>query len=173
MDDFVNKIIKQRKDDTEEELEEKNDLLSQLLLQNIIKQRENSQIKFTDKDLRDWVMNFLIAGRDTTAILLTWFFYITSRPENSFAIKNIQNELCELLTIDHENFNPNNLNLDFLSEKIDYEFQKNQKYLHKSLQETLRLFPPVPIDGYVATRDDVITTSDNQQFLVKKGTFIL
>lgn len=31
---------------------------------------------YTDKDLRDMILNFLVAGRDTTAVTLSWFFYM-------------------------------------------------------------------------------------------------
>jgi len=30
----------------------------------------------SDKDLRDIVMNFIIAGRDTTAVTMTWTCYM-------------------------------------------------------------------------------------------------
>ena len=34
-----------------------------------------------DKYLRDMLFNFLIAGRDTTAVCLTWLFYeVAQRP---------------------------------------------------------------------------------------------
>lgn len=46
---------------------------------------------YTDKSLRDMILNFIIAGRDTTAITLSWFFYmITKNPE---VAKNILQEL--------------------------------------------------------------------------------
>lgn len=34
--------------------------------------------KLTDKTLRDIILNFIIAGRDTSAVTLTWFFYMMS-----------------------------------------------------------------------------------------------
>ena len=37
---------------------------------------------YTDKALRDMILNFIIAGRDTTAVTLSWFFYkMTCHPE--------------------------------------------------------------------------------------------
>ncbi len=35
---------------------------------------ENGQ-PYSDEYLRDLVINFMIAGRDTTAVALTWLFY--------------------------------------------------------------------------------------------------
>jgi cytochrome P450 len=34
---------------------------------------------YADKYLRDMIMNFVIAGRDTTAIALNWAFYCLER----------------------------------------------------------------------------------------------
>ena len=46
---------------------------------------------YTDKSLRDMILNFIIAGRDTTAITLSWFFYMMTR--NPEVIRNILQEL--------------------------------------------------------------------------------
>ena len=168
MDDFITSIIDRRRMESIEELSSKSDLLSLLLLQNA-KGEEN----WNDQDIRDWVMNFLIAGRDTTAITLTWCTYLLSKPENQFASENVIEEICNLLQINRENFNSTNLTFDFLNENISFDFQKNQKYLHKVLQETLRLYPPVPIDGFGAIKDDVVTTTDGKKYKIKKGTICL
>merc|ERR1712000_177287 len=73
MNDFVNTIIQQRKQDSKEQLLERGDLVSRLLV------HEKCAFNQKDEDLRDFIMNFLIAGRDTTAVLLTWCVYLLSK----------------------------------------------------------------------------------------------
>lgn len=48
------------------------------MLARFINLEGSSETKATEY-LRDMLMNFLIAGRDTTGTLLTWFFYFLSR----------------------------------------------------------------------------------------------
>ena len=49
------------------------------------------------KELRDVAVNFIIAGRDTTASLLTWTLYELCANENSATIcDNIRNEWAKL-----------------------------------------------------------------------------
>jgi len=92
--------------------------------------------------LRDVVLNFIIAGRDTTACLLSWMFYIiASHPE-------VQEKMHEEIDAKvasgcrHWSF--------------DTVSHKDLPYMHGVLYETLRLYPPVPVDGKTAIRDDVL-----------------
>jgi len=178
---FVMNIINSRSEESEEELEEKTDLLSQLLLHNIrVERGEIEEEKITVEELRDWIMNFLIAGRDTTAMLLTWCTYLISKPENSKFYYNVLNEIEEIYSEDPTYFDDQSLDDnkndkkigEVVFDRITFESQKNQKELKKILQETLRLYPPVPVDGYEAMVDDVITTTNGEKIFVKKGTFV-
>ena len=54
-------------------LEERTDLLAAY-----IRSTDDTGEPFTDKYLRDMLLNFLLAGRDTTASLLTWLVYCLS-----------------------------------------------------------------------------------------------
>ncbi len=40
---------------------------------------KDSELELTDKFLRDVVINFVLAGRDTTASTLSWLFYNLAR----------------------------------------------------------------------------------------------
>lgn len=51
--------------------------------------------ELSDKELRDIVMNFMIAGRDTTACGLSWtLFELAQRPEVQQRIRQEFREFC-------------------------------------------------------------------------------
>lgn len=123
LNEFVMNIINTRQSETAEELEGRTDLLSQLLYHNIrVDQNEIEDERISDVDLKDWIMNFLIAGRDTTAMLLTWSSYLLSLPENSKFYYDVINEIEELYTYNYQNNNydyeEDNVNDDDENQKL-------------------------------------------------------
>lgn len=57
------------------------------LLSRFVSYAEQKGEEMTDKELRDIFLNFVIAGRDTTAILLSWAVYeLTQHPEYEEAL---------------------------------------------------------------------------------------
>lgn len=126
---------------------------------------------FTDTALRDMILNFIIAGRDTTAATLSWFFYMmTCHPqvahkivEELFAVTQLPGE--------HQHSHPAGTTEETIvafSKLLTYETLGNLHYLHAALSETLRLFPAVPIDAKEAAHDDVLPDGT----VVKKGTLM-
>jgi len=109
--------------------------------------------QYGDKELRDVVINFFLAGRDTTTQLFTWSTYLLS-----------QHPQCEKELLD---------SLGGLEQNaiIDRQEAKTLAYLKAVLDESLRLYPPVPIDykqcvqkdrlpsGYVVPEGDMIMWS--------------
>jgi len=83
-----------------------------------------------DKDvIADETINILIAGRDTTAALLTFTIYmLTQHPS---VCQKLREEILEIV-------GPNRM--------PNYDDVRKMKYLRAVLNETLRLFPPVPFD---------------------------
>lgn len=149
LDDFVYRIIKGRQQVASEELTDKTDLLSRLVLL----QRDDPQ-NFTDRRVRDFVINFLLAGRDTTASLLTFASYqVSQHPEVE---KKMVEEMNRVIGEDKE-FIPT------------WKNQKDLRYVTQILKETLRLHPPVPLDGYTAQEDDILPGG----YYVSKGTMVL
>ena len=68
---FCDRVINERRTVSADDLESRPDMLSRFMLQG-----------FSDAQLRDQVINFVLAGRDTTAILLTWtLFELAQHPE--------------------------------------------------------------------------------------------
>jgi cytochrome P450 len=145
MRDFTNKIINKRR--AEGGFESRTDMLSRFML---IKDPETNQT-LSDKELTDILLNFFIAGRDTTAILLTWTFYVLA--QNPDVSAKVLAEIEQVLG----------------NRPPEYEDVKELKYLRKVLDETLRLYPPVPFDGRQAVNDDVLP---NGQFIPAGTTLI-
>jgi len=148
MDAFAYQIIGERKTESVEQLEKRTDLLSRFLIQ-----KDEDGNKLSDVFLRDIVLNIIIAGRDTTAQTLTWCFYLLSQNER------VENKLVDEI---NEHFP--------LGTDPSFEDLKppNMKYLQAVIDETLRLYPPVPIDPKEAAADDVLPNG----YLIKKGMIV-
>ncbi|XP_038983695.1 cytochrome P450 94A1-like [Phoenix dactylifera] len=70
--EFAMRIVKQRKGRKPEEIRSSSDFLSHCVLNG------NS----SDEFLRDIIINFVFAARETTPTVMTWFFWLVStRPE--------------------------------------------------------------------------------------------
>lgn len=69
IDDFAYGVIRQRRDQLAQGMEFK-DLLSRFM-----NTRDENGQPLSDQALRDIILNFIIAGRDTTAQALSWTFY--------------------------------------------------------------------------------------------------
>lgn len=94
--------------------------------------------------LRDIIISFILAGRDTTSSALTWFFWIlSSRPDVE------QKILAELETIRKKAHKE-------IGEMYSFDELRDMHYLQAALSETLRLYPPVPVDSRTCRNDDVL-----------------
>lgn len=100
----------------------------------------------TDVFLRDIVISFVLAGRDTSSAGLSWFFHTLSRHPHVEA--KLFDEIKQHLESESPNPNPNS--------PFSFEQLKKLHYLNAALHESLRLFPPVPVDTKEAVRDDVL-----------------
>ncbi|KAI9645128.1 hypothetical protein NHQ30_005862 [Ciborinia camelliae] len=89
------------------------------------------------KQLRDELLNILLAGRDTTASLLSNTFHVLARRPDIW--QKLKAEIDEL----H-------------GEKPDYDTMKSMKYLKYVLNESLRLYPVVPTNARFASHDTVL-----------------
>ncbi|KAF9530977.1 cytochrome P450 [Crepidotus variabilis] len=110
----------QSNDDKLEEEEE------ETLLESLVKETEEILDPII---LRDEIMNMVVAGRDTTACLLTFSIYMLA--DHPHVLKKLRDEILE-------NIGPNKI--------PTFDDLKGMKYLRAVLNETLRLFPPVPFN---------------------------
>ncbi|KAK6942130.1 Cytochrome P450 [Dillenia turbinata] len=142
---FAEAIIKAR-------MEEKITKDDEDLLSRFIANHENST-----EFLRDVIMSFILAGRDTTSSALTSFFWLLSAYPH--VLKNVIKEIRGIRT----RSNKHNEHLFFTFEEL-----KEMHYLHAAISEAMRLYPPVPIDTKRCLNDDVLPDGT----VVPKGWFI-
>ncbi|KAH0766259.1 hypothetical protein KY285_002130 [Solanum tuberosum] len=152
VDVFIHKMIQRKTEEMskpEADLSwKREDILSRFL-----------QITDTDpKYLRDIILNFIIAGKDTTATTLSWFIYVLCKYPH--VQEKIAQEIKESVT---EKENATDVT-DFASNVSEDALEKMQ-YLHAALTETLRLYPAVPADTKLCFSDDTLPDG----FSVNKG----
>ena len=103
-----------------------------------------------DKFLKDMSINFLLAGRDTSALALSWFFWLVATHPD--AEEKIVEEVKQVFG----SSNKPSLSRDAL---------RRLTYLHAALSEALRLYPSVPVDVKHIMEVDVLLDGN----CVKKG----
>ncbi|KAH8551261.1 cytochrome P450 [Umbelopsis sp. PMI_123] len=149
VNDYATSIVQKRRAEVEAGVE-KHDLLGRFLGTL----DENGQ-PLSEKQLRDIILNFIIAGRDTTAQALSWGMNAIMRhPEVE---KKLVEEINANITDEVEN-DPTQF----------YEVVKNMKYTHATFYEILRLYPPVPANSKYALGDDIWPDGT----VIRKGDYI-
>ncbi len=115
LDEIVNRIIRQRRASGHDS----GDLLSMLMAA-----RDEDGSGMTDRQLRDEVLTFLLAGHETTAVSLSWTWYLLSQhPE---AEQKLHEELSQVLG----------------GRTPQLEDLPRLSYTDKVVKESMRLFPP-------------------------------
>ncbi|XP_061999570.1 cytochrome P450 704C1-like [Rosa rugosa] len=154
VDHFIYKLINRKIEalhNSENDEQYKRDFISRVL-----------ETRETDpKYLRDMVLNFIAAGKDTTASALSWFFYMMCK---HFDIQEkIAREVREATCLN------NTSSIDELAANLNEEALSKMQYLHAALTETLRLYLTVPLDAKVCFSDDIWPDGFN----VKKGEMVV
>ncbi|KAL3717389.1 hypothetical protein ACJRO7_008901 [Eucalyptus globulus] len=141
--EFAKKIVREKK----RELREKslpesaaNDLLSRFL----------SSGHSDENFVIDIVISFILAGRDTTSAALTWYFWLLHK--NPEVEAKVRGEIMEKSD----------------AHAAGYDDVKEMVYTHASLCESMRFYPPVPLDTKEAISDDVLEDGT----VVKKGMWV-
>ncbi|KAL3844980.1 hypothetical protein ACJIZ3_002383 [Penstemon smallii] len=135
LDEVIGKYISMKREQMSKSTESNGDDEQGLdLLTSYIRGDESTGLECDDKFLRDTILNFMIAGRDTTSSALTWFTWLVStHPE----VENkIREELKSVIP-------PKEAGKWRLFEADEL---RNLVYLHGALCESLRLYPPVPFE---------------------------
>ncbi|KAJ3679449.1 hypothetical protein LUZ60_017460 [Juncus effusus] len=106
--------------------------------------------------LRDIVISFLIAGRETTSTALTWFFWqISTLPEVE---KKILDEIKSTRARNKTT-----------TTTFSFDELREMNYLHAAITESVRFFPPVPLDRQSCKEDDILPDGT----FVGKGWFVM
>ncbi|KAL8947626.1 MAG: hypothetical protein Q9222_006113 [Ikaeria aurantiellina] len=109
--------------------------------------------------VRDQLINILLAGRDTTACLLTWTFFLLVRHPG--VLERLRREIRSVL----------GTNIEVTRSHI-----QKMGYLKCVLNETLRLYPPIPLNVRFANKTTWLPRGGgpdgNSPVLVPKGTGI-
>ncbi|KAI0478722.1 cytochrome P450 alkane hydroxylase [Xylariaceae sp. FL0804] len=109
--------------------------------------------------LRGQIINILAAGRDTTACLLSWTFFLLVRHPR--VMDKLRSEISSLEVADAD------------MKRADL---RSLNYLQNVLKETLRLYPSVPVNTRTSTKTTVLPTGGGPDrrspVLIPKGTAV-
>ncbi|CAO1613897.1 unnamed protein product [Parajaminaea phylloscopi] len=100
----------------------------------------------TREELLPVILNFLIAGRDTTAQSLSWMFLELQKSPQHFA--TIRKEVAEVLGTGED------------QRMMAYEDVKAMPFLQACYYEAIRLWPSVPKNVKLVAGDDVVVAGD-------------
>ena len=112
----------------------------------------------TFKNLYDISINFIIAGRDTTRMLLSWWIWELCKTENKKYLEKLYEEI------------------DNFERKPTYsDFNQTFKFLEATLCETLRLNPSVPHLARSCVEDCTLPKIDGEDraYTIRKGNIVL
>jgi cytochrome P450 len=143
LDQTIYGIIRERRASGRQE----GDLLSMLLE---LRDEEGDRSRLSDRELRDQAMIFLLAAYDTTALALTWTWYLLS--ENPDAEAALHAELSSVLG----------------GRVPAFGDMPHLRYTYAVFAESMRLFPP----GYVLARR-ALEDFTAGEFLIRRGTTVL
>ncbi len=130
--------------------EDKGDLLSMLLAAR----DEDDGGQMTDEQVRDEALTLFLAGHETTAVALTWTFYLLS--QNPEAEAKLHAELDTVLS------SPRSVRVPTVDDL------PHLKYTEAVIAESMRQFPPAWAVGREATEDHELNG-----FTIKKGSTVL
>ncbi|KAL7230855.1 hypothetical protein ACSBR2_009189 [Camellia fascicularis] len=142
LDHIIAKYISMKRDELSREIKSNDkeeggvDLLTSYL--------NEEEIESDDKFLRDTILNFMIAGRDTTSSALTWFFWLVS------TYPDVEEKIREELKSNIPTKEANKWRL------FGVEEVSKLVYLHSALCESLRLYPPVPFQHKEPRKPDTL-----------------
>ncbi|KAI1170320.1 cytochrome P450 alkane hydroxylase [Nemania sp. FL0916] len=109
--------------------------------------------------LRGQIINILTAGRDTTACLLSWTFFLLVRHPR--VMGKLRAEISAM---------------PIEQKEVTRAGLRNLSYLQNILRETLRLYPSVPVNTRTSTKTTVLPTGGGPDrkspILIPKGTAV-
>ncbi|EYU25023.1 hypothetical protein ABFS82_06G041100 [Erythranthe guttata] len=152
VDGFVYEVIQNKIEQISKPSQEgsKGDILSRFLEMN----------ETDPKYLKDIILSFIIAGKDTTASTLSWFLYMMCK--HPLIQEKVVREVTEAANLSE------NSSIDEIANSITEKALDKMQFLHAALSETLRLYPALPADGKMCFSDDTFPDG----FSIKKGHLV-
>ncbi|CAF3518311.1 unnamed protein product [Rotaria sp. Silwood1] len=149
---IVQQIIDQRKKGLTKSACKGPDLLDLMLTS---RGDEKTQ-KYTDEEVSDEAITFVLAGHETTSTLMIWTLYnLVNNPD---VYRQCQAEVDLVL---------NN------NDEITVSTVSLLTYTEAVLKETLRYHQPVPVLVRTATEDNTLVARDGKHIHIKKGTSVV
>ncbi|KAH8923935.1 cytochrome P450 [Atractiella rhizophila] len=135
VNDYAYRIIDEKIEKAQSSQDAEREKGAKDLLDLFMAVRQENGSPLSRKELRDAVLNLMIAGRDTTAVALSWAFVRLLR--NPTYVTWLREEI--------------DANGD---DTVDYDSFKSFHRVQAVWYETLRLHPPVPKNIKIALKDD-------------------
>jgi cytochrome P450 len=151
MSTFVDQIIADRRQGRSQSLCAGADLLD-LLLSAVDDQGQT----FTDQEIKDQALTFVLAGHETTSNLMLWVMY--ELMNNPSVYQACQDEVDRIL--------PNQL-------IPTSEHLNNLSIIEAVIHETLRLYPPAPFFARQCINEQIIGSTTDHPIHIPIGTTIL
>ncbi|KAF9606122.1 hypothetical protein IFM89_023175 [Coptis chinensis] len=139
VDEFAEDVIRKRKKELPLKFSDDRELSSDLLTV-LMESKDDNKNPFSNKFLKDICVNIILAGRDTSAVALTWFFWLLYL--NSTVEERIYEEICHIIG-ERDNLKMREATSGIVFQPEDI---KRMDYLHAALSEALRLYPSLPGD---------------------------
>ncbi|KAH9321574.1 hypothetical protein KI387_016213 [Taxus chinensis] len=154
--EFTAEMVEGRIKQIEAEGGSKGDILS-----NFIEMETDEGRSPSLKLLQELILSIFLAGRDTTAISLSWFFWLVSMHPN--VERKIVSEISQILKSKLLENNINEMGL------FDIKDLRGMNYLQAALSDSMRLFPSVPVIYREAAKQNILPDGTH----VRKGSKLL
>ena len=157
IDKYLTDIIETRKQELQTQQQGGSGTPHDDLLSRFMKKKES----YSEEFLQHVALNFILAGRDTSSVALSWFFWLVIQNPN--VEEKIITEICTVLMETRGNDTSK-----WVQEPLVFEEVDRLMYLKAALSETLRLYPSVPEDSKHVVADDILPSGT----FVPKGSSI-
>ncbi|CAJ0907501.1 11195_t:CDS:2, partial [Entrophospora sp. SA101] len=146
IEEITRKLVQDKFDKLKEGKLDSNDLVSVLVKASYGQEIDQSE-RMSFEEIRNQIMTFLIAGHETTGVMMTWGLYYLSKDQE------IQDKLREEIVKEFPN-KDSELNFDQIN---------SMEYLNAVCKEILRITPPAVTRS---TNEDVMI----DEYLIPKNT---